>query len=414
MNTEAILLRLGISLGLGLLVGLQKERTDSKVAGIRTFPLITLLGTLSGLLAQNYGGWVVVAGFVAMATMVVIANFAEWKSGRINPGLTTEVAMLVMFGVGVYLVLGPLAVGIVLGSAVAVLLFFKPQLHAMAHSIGTRDFTAIMQFVIISLIVLPVLPNRPFDPYGVLNPFRIWLMVVLIVGISLTGYVIYKFAGHRTGSVLAGILGGLISSTATTASYARRTRGAPELRTLAVRVIIIASTVVFFRVLILIAVTGPSVVRVIAPPIAIMAAVFVVLAFVASLIGPKLARQMPAQKNPTELGGAILFGILYAVVLLGIAAARERLGIRGIYAVSVLSGLTDMDAITLSVTSLAHEGKVSAAEAWRAILAASLANIVFKSGIAAVLGGWRLFFHIAMFFGIACAAGAVLLALWPW
>src|SRR5436190_13125892 len=152
MNTEAILLRLGISLGLGLLVGLQKERTASKVAGIRTFPLITLLGTLAGLLAQHFGGWVVVAGFVAMAAMVVIGNFAVIKSGQIDPGITTEVAMLVMFGVGAYLVPGPLAVGIVVGSAVAVLLFFKPQMHAMANAIGLRDLTAIMQFVIISLI----------------------------------------------------------------------------------------------------------------------------------------------------------------------------------------------------------------------------------------------------------------------
>jgi uncharacterized membrane protein (DUF4010 family) len=414
MNTEAILLRLGISLGLGLLVGLQKERTASKVAGIRTFPLITLLGTLAGLLAQHYGGWVVVAGFVAMAAMVVIGNFAVIKSGQIDPGITTEVAMLVMFGVGAYLVPGPLAVGIVVGSAVAVLLFFKPQMHAMANAIGVRDFTAIMQFVIISLIVLPVLPNGTFDPYGVLNPFKIWLMVVLIVGISLTGYVIYKFAGHRAGSVVAGILGGLISSTATTASYARRTHGTPELRVLAVRVIIIASTVVFFRVLILIAVTGPAVLRAIGPPIAVMAVVFTLLALVASLLGPKLARQMPEQKNPTELGGAILFGVLYGVVLLAVAAAREHLGIRGIYAVSVLSGLTDMDAITLSVTGLAHEGKMTSADAWRAILAASMANIAFKSGIAAVLGGWRLFLHIALFFTVACGAGAALLVFWPW
>jgi len=138
-----------------------------------------------------------------------------------------------------------------------------------------------------------------------------------------------------------------------------------------------------------------------------------VLSLIALVVGPKLARQMPEQKNPTELGGAILFGGIFAVVLFATAAAREHLGIRGIYAVSVLSGLTDMDAITLSVTGLAHEGKVTATEAWRAVLAASMANIVFKAGIAAVLGGWRLFLHVAIFFAIACGAGAVLLAFWP-
>lgn len=413
MDTEAILLRLGISLGLGLLVGLQKERTESKVAGIRTFPLITLLGTLAGLLAQNYGGWIVSAGFVAMAAIIVIGNFAELKSGQIDPGLTTEVAMLVMFGVGAYLVLGPLAVGIVLGTAVAVLLFFKPQMHAMAHAIGKRDFKAIMQFVIISLIVLPVLPNHPLDPFGVLNPFRIWLMVVLIVGISLAGYVLYKFAGHRTGTVLGGILGGLISSTATTVSYARHTRETPNLRTLSVRVIVIASTVVFLRLLILTAVAGRSAFPVVAPPVAIMAAAFAVLSFVAMVRGHQAARQMPMQKNPTELGSAILFGVLYAAVLLAVAFARERLGIRGIYAVSVLSGLTDMDAITLSVSGLAQDGRLDAGTAWRAVLAASMANIAFKACIAGILGGWRLFLHLAAYFLFACFAGAALLAFWP-
>ncbi len=413
METEAILLRLGISLGLGLLVGLQKERTESKLAGIRTFPLITLFGTLAGLLAQSFGGWVVVAGFAAMAAMVVIGNFAEVRSGKIDPGLTTEVAMLLMFGVGAYLVPGPLPVGIVLGSAVAVLLFFKPQMHAMAHAIGRHDFTAIMQFVIISLIILPVLPNRPLDPFGVLNPFRIWLMVVLIVGISLAGYVIYKFAGHRTGTLLAGVLGGLISSTATTAGYARRTRETPELRTLAVRVMVIASTVVFIRVLILVAASGPSMLPAMGPPIAVMAGVFALLSLIALSLGSRLTRQMPEQKNPTELGSAILFGGLYAVVLLAVAFARERLGVSGIYTVAALSGLTDMDAITLSVTGLAENGRLAPGEAWRAVLIASMANLVFKAGIAGALGGARLFRHLAVFFLAAFAAGVALLVLWP-
>jgi uncharacterized membrane protein (DUF4010 family) len=413
MDTEAILLRLGISLGLGLLVGLQKERSESKLGGIRTFPLITLLGTLAALLAQNYGGWVVTAGFLAMTALVVLGNYAAIKAGPINPGLTTEVAMLAMFGVGAYLVLGPLSVAIVVGSAIAVLLFLKPQMHAIARGIGARDLTAIMQFVVISLVVLPVLPDRAFDPYGVLNPFRIWIMVVLIVGISLTGYVIYKFAGHRTGTLVAGILGGLISSTATTASYARRSRETPETGSRAVRVIVIASTIVFLRVIVLVAVTGSSILPVIAPPVAIMAAVLAVLSFIAAIGGAATERPMPEQKNPSELGAAILFGGLYAAVLLAIAAAREHFGITGIYAVSVLSGLTDMDAITLSVTGLALAGKITASEAWRAVLTASMANIVFKAGIAAALGGWRLFLKIALLFAIACAAGASLLVFWP-
>lgn len=413
MDTEAILLRLGISLGLGLLVGLQRERSEPRLAGIRTFPLITVFGTLAGLLAQSYGGWIVTAGFIAMAAMVVIGNVPGSKSDQADPGLTTEVAMMVMFGVGAYLVPGPLAVGIVIGSAVAVLLFLKPQMHAMAHAIGQRDFKAIMQFVIISLVVLPVLPNRPLDSFGVLNPFRIWLMVVLIVGISLAGYVLYRVAGHRTGTLLGGILGGLISSTATTVSYARRTRALPELRTHAVRIIVIASAVVFIRVLILVAASGHSMLPVIAPPISIMVGVFALLSFAAMLHGDKVARQMPEQKNPTELGSAIFFGALYAVVLVAAAYAKEKFGVTGIYTVSALSGLTDMDAITLSVSGFAQEGKLAAGDAWRAMLTAAMANIAFKAAVAGALGGWRLFLHLAAFFAIACGAGVALMVFWP-
>jgi uncharacterized membrane protein (DUF4010 family) len=194
--------QLGISLLLGLLVGLQRERTDSTVGGIRTFPLIAAFGTLCGWLALEHGGWIIAAGFVALASLLVMNNYMLSRAGKHDAGQTSEVAALLLYGIGAYVVLGELSVAVALGGVVALLLHYKDPLHAFAARIGERDVTAIMQFALISFVVLPVLPNRTYGPYEVLNPFQIWLMVVLIVAISLIGYVAYKLLGEKEGAVL--------------------------------------------------------------------------------------------------------------------------------------------------------------------------------------------------------------------
>jgi uncharacterized membrane protein (DUF4010 family) len=241
--------QMAISLLLGLLIGLQRERADRTIGGIRTYPLIAAFGTLSGWLAVDYGGWIVAAGLIALAALLVISNFVIARAGKHDSGQTSEVAALLLFGIGAYLVVGEPAVAVALGGAIAVLLHLKDPLHAFANRIGERDIAAIMQFALITLVVLPVLPDRTFGPYDTLNPFHTWLMVVLIVGIGLVGYVAYKLFGAREGAVLGGVIGGLVSSTATTASFARRAASAPAGAGLAALVIMIASAIVYARVI---------------------------------------------------------------------------------------------------------------------------------------------------------------------
>jgi uncharacterized membrane protein (DUF4010 family) len=306
-----------------------------------------------------------------------------------------------------------MAVPVALGGAVAVLLQFKEELHRFAGRLGEGDLKAIMQFVLIALVILPVLPDRSFGPYDVLNPAQIWWMVVLIVGLSLAGYVAYKLFGAHAGAALSGILGGLISSTATTVSYARRTREAPESRRLAALVVLIASTVVYARLLVEIAAVAPRSFPALAPPIAILLGISALLSVVAWLVGRGRAAEPPAQGNPAELRSALLFGALYAAILLAVAFARDRFGTAGLYAVAGLSGLTDMDAITLSTARLVDSGKVAAADGWRAILLASFSNLIFKAGIVGILGTWRLFGRIALFFGLVLAGGGLVWWLWP-
>ena len=323
--------------------------------------------------------------------------------------MTTEVAILMMFALGAFLVTGPAAVAVVVGATVTLLLHFKPELHGFAKRIGERDFRAIMLFVAIALVVLPVLPDATFGPYQVLNPRRIWWMVVLITGISLGGYLIYKWFDQTTGAVAGGILGGLISSTATTVSYARRTREQSGSEGPAALVIVLAGAVVFARVLVTVAVAAPAHFPGIAPSVSIMLVLMAVLAFFLWWRTRGDKSKLPEQSNPTELKSAIIFAALFAVVLLAVAAAKDLFGNRGLYPVAVLSGLTDMDAITLSSAEMARDGRVDTITAARLIIVASMANMVFKAGMVAALGSRALFLRIAIVFSGALIGGGLLL-----
>lgn len=414
MNLTEVFQILGIALGLGLLVGLQRESISSQLAGVRTFPLITILGTLCALLSQLFGGWVLALGFLSLAAMVCVGKVIAHQSKDTTDdiGLTTEVAMLLMFGVGAYLVAGHKAIAIAVGGGTAVLLQYKGQLHSIVQKLGEKDVKAIIQFALLSLVILPVLPDRTFGPYEVLNPRQIWLMVVLIVGINLVGYIIYKFLGVKVGVVLGGILGGLISSTATTASYSRRTANTPTQSGLAALVILIASAIVFGRLLIEIAFVSRPFWQTAAPPLIIM---FAVLAFLSAALwfwDKEKESEMPEQENPTELKGALFFGLIYAAVLFGVAAVKEIFGNQGLYALAAISGLTDVDAITLSTSQLVNDGRLDAHDGWRLVLIATMSNLFFKTAVVAVLGHRKLLIKVATLYGAAILAGVLLLLFW--
>jgi uncharacterized membrane protein (DUF4010 family) len=405
--------QLATALLLGLLVGLQRQRTESSVGGIRTFPLITAFGTLCGWLALEHGGWIIAAGLIALAALLVVSNFMLAKQGDVDAGQTTEIAALLLYGIGAYLVIGETMVAVALGGAIALLLHYKELLHAFASKIGERDVTAIMQFVLVTLVILPVLPDRTYGPYQVLNPFQVWLMVALIVGIGLAGYFAYKLFGARAGALLGGLLGGLISSTATTVSYARRSAEAPGHGAFAALVIVIAATTVFVRVLTEIAIVAPEHFAALAAPIGAMLGACVLISLWMYWHTREHKGEMPEQGNPADLRTAIMFGFMYAVIIFAVAATKDEFGERGLYAVAVLSGLTDMDAITLSTSQLANQGRLETGTGWRLILVAAMANLVFKAGMVAVLGSRELLKHVAMLFGAALVAGAAILLLWP-
>jgi uncharacterized membrane protein (DUF4010 family) len=322
-------------------------------------------------------------------------------------------AALVMFGVGCLLGVGYLGEAIALGGVVAVLLHWKRELHGLVQRIGEDDFRAIIHLVVVALVILPVLPDQDFGPFGVLNPFKIWLIVVLIVGISLAAYLAYKSVEPRTGSLLAGILGGMISSTATTVSYARQAKTDPDLVASSALVILLASTVVNVRILIEIAVVCPPLLAFATPPILIVFAVMTVLSLLAFFTLGQRTGEPTSHSNPAQLRTALTFAALYTVVLLVVAVVDNRFGSRALYPVAIVSGLTDVDAITLSTAELVESSGLPTGTAWRVVMVAMLSNLLFKGAAAGLLGGWPLFRRIIVLFGIPMLVGVLLLAFWP-
>ncbi len=262
-------------------------------------------------------------------------------------------------------------------------------------------------------MILPVLPNHVYGPFGILNPFKIWLMVVLIVGLSLGGYVTYKLIGVRAGAWASGVLGGLISSTATTVSVARRSRQVPGNPEVATFVILMASAVSLLRVGLLVGVTVPPFLPAVALPLGAMLGVLALLGSWSLSRSGNAPTDQPDQANPAELKPAVMFGLLYALILLVVAAANQHFGKQGLYVASVISGLTDMDAITLSVSQLVKNLEVAPGTGWRLIVVAAMANLAFKAGMVVALGEKSLRRRVCFGFGAAAAIGATLLIFGP-
>ena len=408
---------LGIAFGLGLLVGLQREKANSELAGVRTFTLIAILGVLSGFLSRDYQNpFILPVLGIALTSLLVAANFIKIKVFA-NPdvGQTTEVAALMMFAIGAYLVMGDRVLGIILGASMSVLLYVKERLHNFIDKLQEKDLAAIMTFAGMSLVVLPILPNKTYGPYNVLNPQNIWLMITLIVGLSVLGYFIYKFVGKKLGIISNGVLGGLISSTATTVSYARKTVDTASISKMAAFVITVASAISLARIMVEVGVVIPEKLPHILLPLMVE---FVVMALICvgmfySINKDSKDDKMPEPDNPADFKSALVFGLLYGSILLAVAFANEEFGDDALYVVAIISGLTDVDAITLSLSQLIKSDALNVDTGWKLILLASLSNLVFKGVVAGILGTKQLVKWIALTFGIAIVVGISLIWLWP-
>lgn len=405
-------IQLAIALGLGLLVGLQREWVEEKPLGLRSFALITLIGALIGLYAEDAGLWIVAVGLLVVTLAIFVHTILLARETEVA-GMTTELAGIAMYMVGAMTTTGYPVTAVVLTGVVTLLLHWKVPLHALTHRIAPEEFQAIARFVLVTLVVLPVLPDRTFGPYNVLNPFHIWLMVVLIVGMNVAGYLAMRFTGRRGGALLGGVLGGLVSSTATTVGYATRSRSFPAMAPIAVVVILVASALVYVRILLEILVVAPGLLSYLFWPVLAFLAVFAVIVGTLILRFERTDRQEVKTGNPAELSTALVFAALYSVVVFASAAVSHHYGENMLYPVAVLSGLTDVDAITLSVGNLFQASRISPDTAWRVIFIASVANLLFKAGVVAVLGGSALRRRLLPIMAMLAVIGVLGAIYWP-
>lgn len=390
------------SLALGLLIGLERERSPAAKAGLRTFALVAMLGTLAALLSQQAGSpWILAAALLGVSATIIGAYVGV--EDEEDPGTTTQAALMLCFGLGAAVWYGYSALAIMLAIVTTVLLHFKPELQNMSKSLTRRDLQSILQFAVLSFIILPILPDHDYGPYSSLNPYQTWLMVVLISGVGLAGYVALRVVGHRYGAPLLGFLGGLASSTATTLVYARHSKNGEAMARLAVVVILIANLVVLVRLSVVSSVVSPRILPHILP---VMLGGFVLGLLATFWMWRNINRggesPMPQLTNPTEIKTAVGFGLMYAVVLLCAGWLSDYAGSSGLYALAVVSGLTDVDAISLSSLRLFELGKLGAHQAVTAIGIAYLSNLFFKFGLVALVGGRAL--------ARQCAPGVVAVA----
>lgn len=379
------------SIAIGLLIGLERERQEDVKAGLRTFALVGMLGCLSALLVERTGnGWILAVGLLTVAAMMIASIVSDpLETG--DPGTTSVIALMVCYALGATVWYGYATLAVMLAIATTVLLYFKHELHGISKSLTQQDLLSILQFAVLSFVVLPILPNRDFGPYGALNPHQIWWMVVLISGVSLTGYAALRIVGVRHGATLLGIFGGLASSTATTMVFARHARSHDDMARTAMLVILLANLVVMIRLGIVASIVAPGLIQ----PLAAVLGTGLLFGLIVTAWGwHNLGRDselpMPQVTNPTELRTALTFGALYALVLVVSAALQDYAGSKGLYLVSLASGLTDVDAITLSTLRLFNTQTLAGDVAITSITLAVLANLVLKAGLVIVIGGGHL------------------------
>lgn len=415
MDETETLTRLGLALAIGFLIGVERgwrereEKEGERAAGLRTFALIGLFGGVWGLLTREIGPAPMGLAFLALAGAVTLFRWREVeREGTF--GMTTLVAAFLTFSLGALAVLGDMIAAAAAGVATAALLAAKEWLHGWLRVLTWPELRAALILLAMSLVALPVLPDKGYGPYEALNPYQLWLMTIVIAGVSFIGYVATKLAGERYGALIAGTAGGLVSSTAVTLDFARRTRAAPHLWRPYLSGALAASAVMFARVIVVVALFGPGLLEAVAPALGVAVLVSAVAALVlnhsfARREGAKAGEGEAVVKNPFELPTVLGFAALLAAILVLTRIVTEYFGGAGSIVLAAVAGLADVDAITLSMTGLADGPDAGTAAI--AILVAVAANSASKSVLAITVGGRRFGLAYAGITAAAVAAGAV-------
>ncbi|MFP4625751.1 MAG: MgtC/SapB family protein [Natronomonas sp.] len=404
----SLVVRLFIAFGIGALIGMEREQSESAgaFAGSRTFPLIGLYGAL----VQEFVPDSLAVAILALAAPLTVAYAGKvWLEGDL--GLTTLTAALLTVILGALTTHSSrgLLVAVVVGGVATVLLSEKARIHRVADRIEDAEQRAIVKFILVVMVVFPLLPDRELEWLFDLNPRFVWLMVALVTGLSFVAYVLSRTVGPTRGIALTGVLGGFVSSTATAVSMAERTTESPTLYRICAFSTVIASVVMFPRALIEVAFVNPDLLAHVVLPLGAMTvtgAVVAVFVYWRSTTQRTIETEI---ENPFRLAPALLFGLLFAVVLVVSDYANVVLGSSGVYATAFVSGLADVDAITLSLSKLSADGSISPAVATTGIVIAAIANTMVKVGLVWVLGSRALGKLVATILGVVATVGLLTL-----
>ncbi|MBR9883926.1 MAG: MgtC/SapB family protein [Oceanospirillales bacterium] len=399
---------------LGLMVGLERgwhereTRSGGRIAGIRTFTLIAISGQIAGMLGQLITPWITVAALVCIAALLGLGYRLNVDEDH-DYGTTSFVAAILTYLLGVLVSLEQASLAVAAAVIISVLLHFKQTLHLWLERLSGAELRGILQLGLISAVMLPILPNEGFGPWNALNPYEIWLLVVLIAGISLTGYFAMQLAGPHKGVMITSALGGIASSTATTLSLARMSKRMPLHRLLAGG-ILLASAIMYPRILFEVAVLNTALL----PPLLVPLGGMSIVSLLSALWlwrhdephGEVSTAEIAA--SPFQIGPALQFGLLLTVIILAAEAIRAQVGEEGLWIVSIVAGLTDVDAITLTLARMAHDG-ISQHTAVTGITLAAITNTLVKGVLATFAGGWPLLRQLWPGLTLTLTVGALLL-----
>lgn len=390
-----------IALGIGMLIGLEREYANSGeqkerlLAGVRTFPIVALMGYLSMLLSAEYSIGVFLVTF---AGVIAITGLSYLKPGQTDIGTTTEFALLIAFLLGSLVFTGRFHLAVSIGVAVTALLALKTSMHSVVARLSQKDILSILTFLVITALALPLLPNEDWGPYGILNLYKIWLVVVIFVALNFVGYFLTKFLDQRKSTLMTGILGGFMSSTATTWFFSRQSGKTANGGVIESAAIILASSIMFPRLLIWLLLLHYPLFKSLWLPVALLGLGGIGIGYWLARKKGEVAEGPPKEvSNPINLREALVFAVIYLAIQFVVGYASENFGEGGVYLASGISGITDIDAITISMANFS-KGGMDIGVAGTAVLIAAFANTLVKYGFCLAFGNARLRYYTSLVF----------------
>ncbi|MFH0875229.1 MAG: MgtC/SapB family protein [archaeon] len=404
----ALIQRLLVSLALGALIGIEREKTQQlqkarDIAGIRTFMLISLMGSLSVYLSEFFTEWFAIVSLICFTLFFLMAYYFRYVT-RKEVGLTTEFSAIVTYFIGIIAFCSKIEHAISVTIFVALILSFRIFLHQMVRKLNRKEFYDTLKFLIVAFVILPLLPNRFFGPLDAFNPYETWLIVVLVSGIGFLGYLLLKYVNSRHGIELTGLIGGIVASTPLVLTMASKSRSDEKSSIHYVYASVLSNSTMFFRILIIVfIITGH-----VSTPLLLSMALMSLVGIIWTIFFWKKKEQIGTKidfKSPFTLGPAISFAVLYAAIIFLSKHAVTFLGASGIFATSILSGFANIDAIAITLSKLAQTGLDNKLVAIALCLAAC-SNTLVKIFISYFFGSKEFFRKIIGVFSMTFIVGA--------